>query len=130
MHHLEIWRTISTAVQALLDNGAHTWSEHELLRRADELLLGLPTVGGTQPTASGLLRRYHTQLQHELCRDREPRALPGELDEQVGELTRAVMVTAGDEGISVEVAVLLGLAIQAGGLTRFCATPGTSLSLQ
>ena len=127
MHHLEIWQTINPAVHAALLDGLHRLREHELLRRADELLLRMPTVGGTQPTAALLLRRYHGALQKELCDGREPRPLPEVVEDEVRELTRAVLVAADlNEGFSVEAAVLLALAIRAGGVANLCATPASS----
>ena len=125
MHHLEIWRTINDAVHAALLDGAHTLSERELLRRMDGLLTRMPIVGGTQPTAALLLRRYHAALQKELCIGRESRPLPEIIEDEVRELTRAVMVTVDlSEGFSVEAAVLLALAIRAGGVERLCEAPG------
>ena len=121
MYQLEIWRTINEAVHNALVDGAHLLSENELLRRADDLLLRLPTVRGTQPTAALLLRRHHTALCKELCRGREPRPLPEVVEDEVRELTRAVMVAADlNEGFSVEVAVLLALAIRARGVEELC----------
>ncbi len=121
---LEIWETIHRAVDGALDDNLHRLDEHELMRRADEALLQLPIVGGTQPTAALLLRRYRRALQHELCQGRAPRPLPAGLEEQVRELTRAVMVVmGGHEGMSVDIAVLLALAIRADGVEQLCATP-------
>lgn len=125
MDHLEIWQTINQAVHRALLDGAHTRSEQHLLRQVDELLIGLPSVeGGAQPTATVLLRRYQATLQNELCDGRAPRPLPGVVEDEVRELTRAVMVAvAAEEGISAEAAVLLALAIRAGGVDRLCAMP-------
>ena len=128
MHHLEIWQTINAAVRAALLDGAHTLSERELLQRVDELLLRLPVVSGAPPTAVALLRRYHRALQRELCDGREPRPLPDVVEDQVRELTRAVMVTVvQDESISIEAAVLLALAIRADGIARLCAIPAAAV---
>ena len=124
MHHLEIWQTINAAVHEALVDGSHNLSQAELLRRADDLLLRMPVVGGAQPTAGLLLRRYQGALQKELCTGREPRALPEVIEDEVRELTRAVMVAVDlNEGFSVEAAVLLALAVRAGGLAEFCARP-------
>ena len=120
MQHLEIWRAINEAVHDALLDGDHRLSEQELFRRADELLRRLPVVGGTQPTAALLLRRYHTQLRKELCLGNEPRRLPDVVEDEVRELTRAVLVAIDSEGISVEGAVLLALAIRARGVEEFC----------
>jgi hypothetical protein len=121
---LEIWRTIDTAVRNALQDGVDAWSERQLLRRVDQLLLGMPSVGGSPPTATALLRRHHARLQHELCNGRDPRPLPDDIEERTRELTRAVLVSiSASEGVSIEVAVLLGLAVQAGGLARLCVMP-------
>lgn len=117
---LEIWETINEASHAALLDDLHTLSEHELLRRADDALLNLPIVGGTQPTAALLLRRYRGALQKELCRGLEARPLPEIVEDQVRELTRAVMVAIDSEGFSVEAAVLLALAIRAHGVEEYC----------
>ena len=123
MQHLEIWRAINEAVHDALLDGAHRVSEQELFRRADELLRRLPIAGGTQPTAALLLRRYHTRLRKELCLGNEPRRLTDVVEDEVRELTRAVLVAMDSEGFSIDVAVLLALAIRAGGVERYCASP-------
>jgi hypothetical protein len=125
MRQLEIWATINEAVRDALLDDMQLLSQGELLRRADELLATLPTTdGGQAPSAALLLRRYRVPLQRELCIGREPRPLPEVVEDEVRELTRAVMVAAGvPEGFSVDAAVLLALAIRAGGLARFCALP-------
>jgi hypothetical protein len=125
---IEIWQTINQAVHAALRDDRHHLSEHELIRDADELLLQMPTVSGSAPTAAQLLRRYRTALQHELCVGHQPRPLPPELEDQVRELTRAVMVVlGGHEGMSVEIAVLLALAIRANGVQHFCALSSAAI---
>lgn len=124
---LEIWQTINKAVHASLEDELPYLAEHELMHRADELLLQLPIVGGSQPTAAQLLRRYRGALQHELCRGRDPRPLPDKLEDEVRELTRAVMVVmGGHEGMSVDIAVLLALAIRANGVQHLCESPVSS----
>ena len=124
---LEIWQTIIQTVDAALDDNLHYLDEHDLMRRADELLLNLPIVGGAQPTAALLLRRYRSALQHELCQGREPRQLPSGIEDEVGELTRVVMVVmGGHEGMSVDVAVLLALVIRVRGVQQLCETPASS----
>lgn len=121
---IEIWQTINKAVAAALDDGLDSLSAHELMQRADYALETIPSVTGTGPTAALLLRRYQSALQHEICLGREPRPLPDDLDGEVRELTRAVMVVLGiHEGISIEISVLLALAIRANGLQQFCALP-------
>jgi hypothetical protein len=129
MHHLDIWETINAAVHDALLDEVHTLGEAELLRRADALLLGLPSVSGSPPTAALLLRRHRAALQKELCAGRVPRPLPDVIEDEVRELTRAVMVSVDvSEGFSVEAAVLLALAIRAGGLERLCELPATGSS--
>ena len=128
MDHLEIWQTIQAAVHDALIDRLHLLSESALIERADALLREMPAVGGTQPTAALLLRRYRGALQKELCNGHEPRPLPGAIEDEVRELTRAVMVAIDvNEGFSVETAVLLALAIRAGGLAKFCAVPAGTL---
>ena len=128
MHHLEIWQTINQAVHNALLDGAHTLSERELLRRADDLLLGMPIAGGGQPTAALLLRRSHRILQRELCDGSVPRPLGTIVEDEVRELTRAIMVAVDlTEGFSVDTAVLLALAIRAGGVERLCRPPEAGL---
>ena len=129
MDHLEIWQTIHVAVHDALIDRLHLLSESALIERADALLREMPAVGGTQPTAALLLRRYRGALQKELCNGREPRPLPGAVEDEVRELTRAVMVAVdAHEGFSVETAVLLALAIRAGGLAKFCSVPAGTLT--
>ncbi len=129
MDHLEIWETITDAVREVLDDGSYLLGERELVERADALLRDMPAVGGTQPTAALLLRRYRGALQKELCSGREPRPLPDDPQDELRELTRAVMVgVAANEGFSVDTAVLLALVIRAGGLDRFCEVPAAAPS--
>jgi len=124
MDHLEIWETINAAVHDALLDDLDTLSEAELLRRADNLLLGLPSVGGSPTSASLLLRRHRVALQKELCAGYPPRPLPDAIEDEVRELTRAVMVSVDvGEGFSVESAVLFALAIRAGGVKRLCESP-------
>src|SRR3954447_14692923 len=127
MDHLEIWETINAAVHDALLDDLDTLSEAELLRRADNLLLGLPSVGGSPTSASLLLRRHRVALQKELCAGYTPRPLPDAIEDEVRELTRAVMVSVDvGEGFSVESAVLFALAIRAGGVKRLCESPSAA----
>lgn len=120
----ELWQTINKSVRTAVEVELPYLGEHELLQRADELLLRLPIVEGTQPTAALLLRRNRRALQHELCQGREPRPLPDDLEDEVRELTRTVMVVmGGSEGMSVDIAVLLALAIRANGVQHLCESP-------
>ena len=123
MHHQDIWQTISVAVRRAVAEQAHLLSERALRRRVDQLLFRLPTTGRERITAALLLRRYRGALQHELCEQRRPRPLPASLEDQICELTRAVMVAVQRHvSFSVETAVFLALVIRAGGLEAWCQT--------
>lgn len=123
MHHSEIWQDINTAVHRAIRDRLFELHDHDLIEQSDRLLASLPVVGG-QPTTALLLRRYHTQLHQELCEGNRPRATFGGLEDELRELTRAVIVTIdADEGISVENAVLIALILQKQGLATFCARP-------
>jgi len=123
MHHSEIWQDINTAVHRAVRDRLFQLDERDLTERSDDLLESLPIVGGAQPSTALLLRRYHTQLHHELCADNQPRSTLTSIEDELRELTRAVMVTVDDEGISVENAVLLALILHKRGLATFCAQP-------
>ncbi|HEX6291794.1 MAG TPA: hypothetical protein VFZ66_21590 [Herpetosiphonaceae bacterium] len=124
MHHSEIWQDINAAVHQAVRDRLFQLDENDLIERSDALLENVPVVGGAQPSTALLLRRYHTQLHQELCVGSQPRATFGSIEDELRELTRAVMVTVdADEGISVESAVLLALILQKRGLTNFCARP-------
>ncbi len=130
MSQLEIWQTINQAVHDALVDGAYRLSERDLLARADELLERMPTAGGTRLTGALLLRRYHHPLQKELCRGGAPIPLPDVIEDEVRELTRVVLVAADvGEGFSVDVAVLLALAIRAGGIARYCGEPVSTFTV-
>lgn len=127
MHHSQIWEDISTGVDAALANGLHLLDENDLIDRADRLFANVPTAGGTQPTTALLLRKYHAQLHAELCTGSRPRAHFETLDDELRELTRAVVVAVdSSEGTSIETSVLLGLIIYQRGLAHFCARPATA----
>jgi len=124
MHHSEIWQDINTAVHQAIRDRLFQLSENDLIERSDDLLANLPVVGGKQPSTALLLRSYHTQLHQELCDGNQPRATFGSLEDELRELTRAVVVTIeADEGISVENAVLLALVLHKRGIVTFCARP-------
>ncbi len=130
MSSRDIVETINLAVRDALVDGAHLLSERELTERADDLLSRMPTVGGTQPTAGLLLRRYRGALQKELCAGRQPRPLPPVVEDELRELTRAVIVTIeSHEGFSVDISVLLALVIRSGGLAEFCAIPASTVGV-
>lgn len=122
MHHSEIWEDINTAVHRAVRDRLFELHDHDLIEQSDGLLANLPTMGGQQPTTALLLRRYHTQLHQELCAGNQPRTNFEYLEDELRELTRAVIVTIdADEGISVDNAVLLALILHKQGLANFCA---------
>jgi hypothetical protein len=124
MHHSEIWQDINAAVHQAVRDRLIQLNEHDLIERNDDLLANVPVVGGQQPSTALLLRRYHTQLHQELCAGNQPRVTFGSIEDELRELTRAVMVTIdADEGISVESAVLLALVLHKQGIAAFCARP-------
>jgi hypothetical protein len=124
MHHSEIWQDINAAVHRAVRDQLVELHEHDLIEQSDRLLASLPVVGGQQPSTALLLRRYHSQLHQELCLDHRPRSSFADFEDELRELTRAVMVTIdADEGISVENAVLLALVLHKRGLATFCSRP-------
>jgi hypothetical protein len=123
MHHSEIWQDINAAVHHAVRQQLFQLNERDLIERSDDLLINLPVVSGTQPSTALLLRRYHTQIHQELCAGNQPRSSFTSLEDELRELTRAIMVSIGDEGISVENAVLLALILHKRGLATFCAQP-------
>lgn len=124
MHHSEIWEDINTAVSRAVRDRLFELHDHDLVDQSDRLLANLPITGSQQPTTALLLRRYHTQLQQELCAGNQPRTTFEYLEDELRELTRAVLVTIdADEGISVDNAVLLALILHQQGLANFCALP-------
>lgn len=130
MSSRDIVDTINQAVRDALLDGAHLLSERELTERADDLLSRMPVVGGAQPTTGLLLRRYRGALQKELCVGRQPRPMPEIVEDEVRELTRAVIVAIeSHEGFSVDISVLLALVIRTGGLAEFCAVPASTVGV-
>ncbi len=124
MNRSEIWRDVNDALRRAMNEGLHLLDEGDLVEQSDRQLLNLPIVGGTQPTTALLLRRYHAQLHQELCAGNRPRVQFTNLEEELRELTRGVLVTIlSDEGTSVENAVLLALVLHKRGLATFCAVP-------
>ncbi len=127
MDQLTIWQDINDAVRNAIGERLHLLNRNTLILRSDALLARLPQMRSTQTTTSGLLQRYHMQLQQELCQGNRPRMQFSQLEDELRELTRAVVVTiVADSGISIENAVLLALILRAQGLARFCALPSSS----
>lgn len=130
MHHSQIVEDINNAVHQVLAENLYQLDEAELTQRADELLERLPVVGQDEPTTEQLLRRYHVQLHAELCQNHQPRVRLETVEDELRELTRAVIVTMGSgEALSVETAATIGLVLYKRGLTKFCALPSTVAGL-
>ncbi len=124
MAYSQIVQDINTAVHHAIADGLYELGETDLIERADALLATLPIAGGAEPTTVLLLRHYHMQLQAELCHGRRPWAQFDTVEGELRELTRGVMATmGGDEGISVETAVLIALVLHVHGIAKFCALP-------
>lgn len=124
MQHSEIWEDITTTVRRAINSRLYELDEDDLIDRSDTLLASLPVVGGEQPTTALLFRRYEYQLHQELCSGSHPRQQFNSLDEELIEITRAMIVTLDtSEGISVENAVVMALVLHRRGLARFCAQP-------
>ena len=80
-------------------------------------------------TTAAVLGRYHLRLRQELCRGNQPRVTGATVEDELRELTRAVLVTAGArEGVSVEAAVGLALVLYNRGVAPFCALPAPRTS--
>ena len=125
MYQPDIWRDITTSVRQALEGRLDLLSGASLVHRSDVLLARLPSVSGSQPaTTAVFLRRYHTRLQKELCRGDQPRTVTATLEDDLRELTRAMLVTVGvGEGVSVEAAVGMALVLYKHGIVPFCALP-------
>lgn len=124
MQHSEIWQDINITIQRAINEGLHQADEAHLIDRSDALLTSLPVMGGQQPTTALLLRRYQRELHQELCAGQRPRATFNSVEDELREMSRAVIVTLDtNEGVSIENAVLIALVLRARGLTTFCAQP-------
>jgi len=122
MSRPQIWQDIADAARNAIDANLHTLDEDDLVDRSDAVLDNLPTVADEQATTGLLLRRYRRELHSELCSGSRARTTYGSLEEELTDLTRAVVVTIEwGEGISLESAVLLALVLRAQGIDRFCA---------
>lgn len=124
MHHSQIVEDINTAVHHAIRDDLHLLDEAALTARSDAMLQSLPIMGGQQPTTTALLRHYHSELHAELCVNHQPRIAAASVEDELRELTRAVVVAmGGDEGLPIDSAALVGLVLYAQGLVKFCALP-------
>ncbi len=125
MYQTEIWRDITTSVHQALFAKLDLLNEASLMHRSDALLAKLPGVTGSRMvTTAALLGRYHTPLHKELCRAHQPRTPSATVEDDLGEITRTVLVTIGiGEGVSVEAAVGMALVLYKRGVVPFCALP-------
>ncbi len=130
MQYSQIVQDINIAVRQALAENLYQLSEDQLIQHADDLLKRLPIVGDVEPTTELLMNHYHTELHAELCENHQPRVRLETVEDELRELTRAVMATMGsDEGLSIETAVMLGLVLYKHGLAKFCAYPSTIADL-
>lgn len=125
MNQTTIWQDIVTSVHRALGEHLDLIPEDGLVQRSDTLLAQIPTVSGSQPISTAMfLRRYHAALHQEMCQGTQPRMAAATVEDELQDLTRAVMVTIGSsEGLSVEAAVGLALVLYKRGVIPFCALP-------
>ena len=125
MYQTNLWQEITTSVQHIMDVRLDLLSESSLVQRSDALLATLPGLSGAQSvTTATLLGRYHTRLQKEVCRAAQPRVVGASIEDELRELTRAILVTVGiGEGVSVEAAAGMALVLYRRGIVSFCALP-------
>ncbi len=125
MYQAVIRQDIITSVDRALAARHDQLNEAAMVRRSDSLLATLPGVSGARAaTTAMLLRRYHAPLRRELCQGNQPRVGAMAVEDELQELTRAVLVTIGiGEGISIEAAVGMALALHKRGVGPFCALP-------
>ncbi|HEY0739134.1 MAG TPA: hypothetical protein VGD69_29710 [Herpetosiphonaceae bacterium] len=125
MNQPTTWQDIATSVHRALGEHLDLLPENGLVQRSDRLLAQLPRHSGSQAISTALfLRRYHTALHQELCQGAQPRMISATVEDELRDLTRAVMLTIGStEGVSVEAAVGLALVVYKRGVTPFCAVP-------
>src|SRR5580765_3645300 len=121
MYQTNLWQDITTSVHQAMAVRLDLLSEVSLVQRSDALLARLPGVSGAQSmTTATLFGRYHTRLHKELCRADQPRAVAASIEDDLRELTRAVLVTVGSgEGVSVESAVGMALVLYRRGIVSF-----------
>jgi hypothetical protein len=125
MNQTTIWQDIATSVHQALGEHLDLMTEQGLVQRSDSLLARLPSLDGSQPISTAMfLRRYHTALHQEICRGTQPRMMSATVEDELRDLTRAVILTLGiTEGVSVEAAVGLALVVYKRGVMPFCALP-------
>src|SRR4051794_24708224 len=125
MYQTDLLHQITTSVHRAIDVRLDLLDEGSLMQRSDALLAGLPGVTGAQVvTTAALLGRYHASLHKELCQVDQPRAIAATVEDDLRELTRAVLVTVGiREGVSIEAAVGMALVLYKRGVVSFCALP-------
>ena len=130
MNQTTVWHDITTSVHQALAEQLDLLPETGLVQRSDTLLAQLPSLDGSQPISTALfLRRYHTALHHQVCRDMQPRTVSASVEDELRDLTRAVMLTVGvTEGVSIEAAVGLALVMYKRGVIPFCALPTVPMS--
>ncbi|HEY0607496.1 MAG TPA: hypothetical protein VGD58_31550 [Herpetosiphonaceae bacterium] len=130
MNQTTTWQDIATSVQRAIGEHLDLIPEDGLVQRSDMLLTRLPRHSGSQPISTALfLRRYHMALHQELCQGVQPRIISATVEDELRDLTRAVMLTIGSsEGVSVEAAVGLALVLYKRGVTRFCALSTVPIS--
>jgi hypothetical protein len=130
MDRTAIWQDINDAVDQALDERLHLLDLTDLVRRSDALVARLPRMSNMPTTTVGLLRRYHSQLQQELCQGNRPRMHFEHLEDQLRELTRAIVATiTADNGLPIENAVLLALILHSRGIDSLCATPAPTTNV-
>lgn len=130
MNQPTTWQDIATSVHRALGEHLDLIAENGLVQRSDMLLAQMPRHGGSQPINTALfLRRYHTALRQELCQEVQPRMISATVEDELRDLTRAVMLTIGStEGVSVEAAVGLALVLYKRGVIQFCSLPTGPIS--
>jgi hypothetical protein len=130
MNQTTIWQDIGASVHQAILERLDLLPEEGLVQRSDSLLARLPSHVGSQPISTGLfLRRYHTLLHEQVCRGTHPRTISASLEDELRDLTRAVILTVGvTEGVSVEAAVGLALVLYKQGIIPFCALPAPRIA--
>lgn len=125
MNQPTTWQDITTSVHRALREQLDLMPEDGLVQRSDLLLAQMPRHSGSQPISTALfLRRYHTALHQEMCEGTQPRMNSASVEDELRDLTRAVMLTIGStEGVSVEAAVGLALVLYKRDIIQFCALP-------